>query len=259
MIREIFDIIFPVNCKVCDKPLEKSRYSCLCAECWNQIKFIFPPVCKRCGKPFNAFRNSLAPVIAGDVVADSSAKTKQSDFCLECKQSKNTFYFKCARSAGIYEGVLREAIHLFKYKNKRSLGKHFGEILVNYAQRENIMVDIDIIIPVPLHKSRLQERDYNQSEILASFLKDKFNLPMHKNILKRSKQTQSQVGLKRNERFENIKDAFIVDTTKNNITDKSILLIDDIMTTGATINECARVLTESGAKEVNVLTLARDL
>jgi len=182
------------------------------------------------------------------------AETAEDHLCGECITSKQ--YFSLARAVGIYDKVLLEAIHRFKYNRNMTNGKALGKLM---ASHEFPLFDprrYDLIIPVPLHPKRLRQRGFNQSVILAKEIAKKYTLELALNFLRRKIYTIPQFNLGRTERSSNVKGAFSV-IRQDRIDGRSIILIDDIFTTGNTVQECAKVLLEAGAKEVAVLTLAR--
>jgi ComF family protein len=195
------------------------------------------PVCIRCGKDLaESFKNISEPI------------------CVECKSEK--LYFRYARAVGLYEGVLKESILLFKYKGKTGLGDKLAELMIRSLENIGWCNNIDIIVPVPLHKTRLKERGYNQAELLAIKIGKRFDIPVICNKLQRIKHTNVQTYLRKQDRIDNIKGAFQVNSGEI-FCRKTLLLIDDVFTTGATVNECSRVLKQAGAKEIFVFTLAR--
>ncbi|MGB9629987.1 MAG: ComF family protein, partial [Thermodesulfobacteriota bacterium] len=165
-------------------------------------------------------------------------------------------YFTIARSIGVYEGLLREAIHRWKYKGKTSLNAYFGKWMAEGLSRYWNPNELDLLIPVPLHKTRLRDRGFNQALLLAKEIHSKTGIPYLKRALQKRKPTPPQVNLSGLERERGVRGAFEI-TPRDQIHEKSILLIDDVYTTGATVNECAKVLLKGGAKRVDVLTLAR--
>jgi len=187
------------------------------------------------------------------------------EVCLECqKESKSLICTSCIQkikrthnqpqepiSYGAYEGVLKNLIHLFKYENKFGLAKPLADLLIDLVPK-----DIDCIIPVPLHFEKLQERKYNQSALLAKELSQKLRLPLFLNVLKKKIKTPSQTDLSKTQREKNILGVFSVEN-ENKIYAKNILLIDDVYTTGATVQECQKVLLSHRAQKVFVLTLAK--
>ncbi|HCY19026.1 MAG TPA: amidophosphoribosyltransferase [Deltaproteobacteria bacterium] len=160
--------------------------------------------------------------------------------------------FSIARSIGIYEGVLLEAVQRLKYNGKTSLARPLAKLMT----KEFSMNNYNLIVPVPLHKTRLKERGFNQSLLLARELSKLYNLPIDYLNLRKIRATDPQVNLKGKERIENMKGAFAVKNGAG-FKNKKILLIDDVYTTGATVTECSKVLKKAGAKTIDVLTLAR--
>ena len=159
-----------------------------------------------------------------------------------------------ARSVALYEGVLKEAIHKFKFNGKKRLSGMLGQLMVEHLKCGEIPInDIDLIIPVPLSRQRERERGYNQSRLLADVISRAFNVRMDDVSLKKTKDIKPQFELKREERFLNIIGAF----RSGPLYEKSLLLVDDIYTTGATVAEAAKALKDAGARKVHVLTLGR--
>jgi ComF family protein len=252
--KNFLDLIFPSKCLICR---EKDSLS-FCNSCINKIEYINSSFCFRCGCSLSSFNISF-PV------------------CIECKKHKRRFSFECARAVGIFDEVLRDAINKFKYKKKKILAKPLGELLVNYLKEDkknkfqirgnyelcNLtsyyfpeIHNFDFVIPVPIHKKRVKLREFNQSELLANVIYENFKIPILNNCLIKNIDTASQTELSYEQRLKNVKGAFIV-KNKEKIKQKTILLIDDVFTTGSTVNECSITLKKEGAKKVYVLTLAR--
>jgi ComF family protein len=236
-IKEIIDFIYPQFCKSCNKRLEIDE-ECFCSTCFNKIEVIHPPYCSICGISY--------------------PQADENFICGHClnEKSKGKLIF---RAIGKYDGVLKEAIHIFKYKKRKKLGMILAKFFIKNALeneeiKRNIILTSDAIIPVPLHKSRLREREYNQSEILANELSKYTGLPVVPNWLVRVKHTLPQSTLSKEQRERNVKGVFSV---KQNMNIKRIILVDDIITTGATAKECANVLFSVGVEEIKVLALSR--
>jgi len=155
-----------------------------------------------------------------------------------------------------FETIIMEAIHQFKYGHKLAVGEALGVLMANFSFPFFDCQGYDLMLPVPLHIKKLRERGFNQSLLLARQLANKWTIPVDFSLLKRQKFTLSQTGLNKKEREENIRGAFVV-SDKKKVTGKKIILVDDVYTTGATLNECAKTLRKAGAVEVAVLTLAR--
>ena len=160
-------------------------------------------------------------------------------------------------SASTYDGPLKEAIQRFKFKNRKRLAEPLGLLLVKYLSHSPglNMKELDLIVPVPLHRNRLKERGFNQVELLVKKLAQYFEIPVVP-ALERTRHTKAQFDLARHERFPNIKGAFAVKPYIS-VLNKRVLLVDDIYTTGATIAECSLGLKQAGAKRVEILTLSR--
>lgn len=162
-----------------------------------------------------------------------------------------------AYSACLYEGAIKELIHKFKYSGRTALVNVFAKLMIGCIKENPEIVIVDLITAVPLHKSRLREREFNQSLLLANKIAGEFNIPL-KHALEKTIKTMYQNELTKIERRTNLKNAFKA-CRHAEINEKNILLIDDVMTTGATLNECAYTLLAGGAKKVTCLTLARGI
>lgn len=222
----IIDLFFPtqIKCIFCGK--ETSEFG-ICEECYSKLPFIEGKTCKICGTEIKG----------------------RSSTCIECKDRE--YSFDTNHAILHYIGEVQQKIIAFKQGGKKYYGEDFA-LLIERKYNE-LLEEIDIIVPVPINDNRLKERGFNQSEILCKDLpEDKVN----KNILKRVKDTPHQTGLSRDNRQENLLDGFEV-IDKDVIKNKTILIVDDIYTTGSTLNECAKILKNNGAKSIIGLTLAR--
>lgn len=236
------NLLYPTTCAICNR--KSSDH--FCPTCWDKIELFKQPLCPKCGRPFTS---------------DISLSRSPDHLCSECRDIKT--YFDKAIAIGPYDGTLAEAIHLFKYNRKKGLGRILGRIMVDNIisssslfHTELVEVSSLIILPVPLHPKRLREREFNQSLLLAKEISLTFRIPLIPYNLQRVRWTRPQIELKGEERLKNVKGAFKVKNPKD-IEGKSLLLIDDVYTTGATVRECSKVLKKSGAEKVYVLTLAR--
>jgi len=232
----LLDFILPTSCSFCNSSVGGSLVPYFCASCWADFSSIDGPVCPRCGKPFDS---------------PETLSHSPDHRCLACRQAPPVF--DQALSIGYFEGPLREAIHQFKYRPCRALGKPLAAWM---AVNIRPVSYIDCIIPVPLHVARLRQRGFNQALILAHELSRAFSLPLSFDNLKRVRPTRPQVELTGTERIKNVAGAFAL-RRPGELKDRDVLLIDDVFTTGATMNECARVLKDAGASRVTALTLAR--
>jgi len=236
LLTRILDFILPSFCSYCRSPLGDSGVPRFCNECWSDFSPLQGPVCPTCGRPFGS----------PESLTDSPEHE-----CLSCR--KDPPHFDQALAAGLFEGPLREAIHVYKYRPLRSLGKPLAHWM---AAQVTMTVPLDVAMPVPLHKKRLRHRGFNQALLLAHGVSERFTLPLNYDNLVRTRYTRPQVELSGRERAENVRGAFKL-MRPAEVHDKRILLIDDVFTTGATMNECAKVLKDAGAASVSVLTLAR--
>ncbi len=169
--------------------------------------------------------------------------------------------FVKAVAYGSYDGGLRELIHLLKYEQVRPAAAVLGRLLAEaMSGLESFGIEGSVVVPVPLHARKLRQRGFNQSELIAQeFIKlASGKMTLHARVLQRRRETESQIGLTRHQRRENIRGAFVVDRPQE-ITGREILLVDDVFTTGTTVSECARVLLRAGASKVFVATVARTL
>ena len=229
--------LLPADCLVCRGPLPARHEGGVCLPCWRTFRRLEGPCCRRCGEPVFVFERISHP---------------PSHLCEECRRRVRPFD-RC-RSAGIYDSALREAIHRVKFDGERTLGRCLGRWLARTLPGET--AEADLIVPVPLHPRRARERGYNQSELLSEALAAASGIPHGVRLLAKISPTRSQATLGRQDRRRNLRGTFSL-ARREEASRKRILLVDDIYTTGATVEECARVLRRGGAKSVKVVTLAR--
>lgn len=233
MPSTLLNLIFPPQCLSCDSIVP--THGTLCAECWGGIHFITSPMCARCGLPFDYD------------IGDGA-------LCGECLRAPSSY--SRARAAMRYDDHSRPLVTRFKYADQTLLAPIYGKWLLS-AGRELISAT-DVIIPVPLYYWRFVGRRYNQSALLAQAIARHCALPVIPDGLLRKRATLPQAGLTRAQRADNVKGAFAANPKRaGQWRGKSILLVDDVMTTGATIEQCSKALLKGGAASVNVLTLAR--
>jgi ComF family protein len=219
------DLLFPPNCAGCGKP--GFRW---CGDCQSQIIPIPTPICDICGTPQN-----------------------KSGLCNICQSSRPPYH--ALRSWSVFEGPIRRAIHKIKYRRDMGLGEALANPVADFLQNQNW--NIDMVIPIPLSSQRYKERGYNQIALVAYPLAVIMDLVYSPNALVRCKNTRSQVGLSASERMKNVEGAF--EGKCKLISGKSVLLMDDVATTGSTLYSAAEALKTSGAVKVYTLTLARAL
>ncbi|MFH1625322.1 MAG: ComF family protein, partial [Pseudomonadota bacterium] len=225
----------PTRCLICDRDILDKRSSGICESCLLDIRYVSSPICSKCGVPFQS-----------DVGRDH--------LCGTCLTSK--IYFTKARAVGFYEGLLQEAIHQFKYNRKTLLAKPLGALVATHHFDCIDFKSYDFLVPVPLHFKRLRERGFNQALSLARCIGKRYGTPTDYRNLKRIKWKGPQINLSRQERERNVKGAFSL-CDGNRFKGKSVLLIDDVYTSGATVNACARVMVKAGIRRVDVVTLCR--
>lgn len=235
MAAGLIDILFPPRCITCGGAPEGGGKNPYCTDCLSKVTFIMPPLCTCCGLQF----------------ADTGG---ESHLCGDCISKKP--FFSTARALGIYDTILLDTIHLFKYSGRILIGEIMGRVMADYRYDSLSISEFSLIIPVPLHPKKLRERGFNQSLVLGREIAKKFSIPLDFKTLKRRIDTKPQVKLGKSERAKNVKGAFTVEG-KERIKGKKVLLVDDVYTTGSTANECARMLREAKASDVSVLTLAR--
>ena len=232
---DILDLVYPQHCPLCQKPLGKEEKD-VCADCWRTLAFLPAPFCPYC---------------------KSFLEDEETVFEHRCPYLSKPEDRKilAAKSLGTLDDYYKKLIHRFKYDKKIPLGKRLAQSLGQVVAQDRDFANCDLVIPVPLHRARHRERGFNQSEILAEGVSQATNLPLAKGILKRKKNTKDQTYLNAQQRAENVRDAFVV-TQPEKINDKKVVLVDDVITTGATLNECARMLQKAGAKTIFAVTLA---
>jgi competence protein ComFC len=242
MLRGLFkglkDLIYPSFCLVCKNRVDSAdQQQLVCFSCWDKVEKNLPPFCASCGRHL-------------------SSEAIEKGSCPNCSNYKVNLYFDRAFSPCIYTGSIKQLIHEFKYSGKDYLGKTLGKLLNTFIRDYQLPIEyLDFIIPVPLHNSRKREREFNQAEILSRQVAQEFNKKVLTDNLIRIKPTKTQTELTFRERCRNIENSFRV-TRPEQIKDTNLMLIDDVLTTGATSNEAAKCLKNAGAKKIILLTLA---
>jgi ComF family protein len=238
ILDTILHWVFPVDCAACGGPATERRLPFFCRSCWSSIRPIEDPMCPRCGRPFDS---PLALAYS------------PGHLCGPCRDKPPRF--DRALSPYRYEGVLEQAIRLFKYRRRDALATPLADLILVWANR---LPPADLVVPVPLHPRKLRAREFNQSLLLADRIACRLSLPLSFEHLVRIRDTQPQTELDRREGMRNVRRAFAV-RKPTGLENQRVLLVDDVLTTGATVNDCARALRRAGAKSVCVLTLARRL
>jgi ComF family protein len=233
------DLLYPSLCPVCDMALGPGRRDPLCRGCWTAIERIEPPGCRTCGRPFPSFERALLPAAP--------------PLCHACAVAPPPFDY--ARAAGAYAGALRDALHAFKFGGKRALARPLGDLVIEQCGGL-LGPHVDALVAVPLTRARERERGFNQAALLASHLAAASGLPVKPRWLSRRHRTRSQTELTADERRANVAGAF---AASPRVAGAHVLVVDDILTTGATAGECARTLRGAGARAVGVVAVARVL
>ena len=234
MLGALINLLYPAVCRVCYKKINEFDRN-ICVDCAKKIKERLPPFCIKCGRQLKGGLELTA-------------------VCQDCK--KYAPYFDRAWSACHYDDPLKGLIHDFKYKKISSLSTDFTALIINFMKKYGVGKDCQMILSIPMHPNRLFKREINHSDILAQDLGKKLGIAYSKNTLKKTKDTSFQSKLKREARIKNLHLSFALKNSSI-VRNKNILLVDDLFTTGSTVNECSRLLKDSGARCVEVITLAR--
>jgi ComF family protein len=229
----LLDLLLPPLCPACREPLGQA--AALCASCWSKLSFIAPPYCDRMGVPF-AYDPGPG-VLSMQAIAHPPAYGR-------------------ARAAVQYDDISRILVHGLKYSDRLDLAPMLGRWMAQAGR--SLLADADALVPVPLHWRRLWARRFNQSAALAKIISNESGVPVVVDALKRVKPTLQQVGLTASERAQNVQGAFaVLDAGRPQVAGRKLVLIDDVLTTGATLEACARALLRGGAANVDVLVFAR--
>ena len=244
------DLVFPALCPVCDATLGVGRRDPLCGACWSAITRLDPPWCDRCGA---ASVTRRADPLSGRVAShDGDARAPApTGPCAACATKPPEYDY--ARSAALYEGSLREAIHALKFSGRRALASPLGDLTAERCARA-LPADIDALIPVPLARERERARGFNQAALLAGRIGRRLTIPVRPRWLARIRPTRPQSDLSAAERRANVRDAF---GASPRAAGRHVLVVDDVLTTGATLDACAGALRAAGARRIGVLTVAR--
>jgi competence protein ComFC len=228
---------YPPVCQVCAVQRANADEGYVCRECWSAVRFITPPFCDRCGLPYQ-----------GEITT-----AFQCSNCVEID-----LHFRSARSAVIANKLLLQVIHDYKYRRALWFEPFLADLLIRQAEPILRQEHWNWIVPVPLHPLKKREREFNQAERLAVCLSRVTKIPVKKDLIRRVEATRTQTMLSRQQRAQNVHRAFAVHP-KQKLNGEKIILLDDVLTTGATTNACARSLRQAGAGEICVWTVARGI
>lgn len=229
------NLIFPPVCQVCRNERAGAREGYVGGECWSQVRFVTAPFCERCGLPYEG-------------------SIHHSFVCSNCQDIK--FHFRFARSAVLAGQLILNVIHHYKYNRALYFETFLADLLIRQAAPILDREKWDLIVPVPLHPAKEREREFNQAERLARHLSRAAQIPVRTDLVRRVKPTETQTRLNRAQRAENVHGAFVARGPKL-LNGQRVILLDNVMTTGATTSACARALRQTGAGDVCVWTVAR--
>ena len=230
LANALISVLVAPPCAACGQALEAPLASAVCDACWSGIRLLRPPYCGVCGDSLPSWR-----------------RVHPGRRCDACRARRP--HIDAGRALGDYDGSLRAIVHALKYDGRRSIARPLGELMRRHGGP--LLQGTDMIVPVPLHWCRRWRRGFNQAEDLARVL----GLPVAC-VLRRRRATRTQTGLSADQRAQNVRGAFIL-RRQESVHGLSVVLVDDVSTTGATLEGCARVLKEGGAREVRTLTAAR--
>lgn len=234
MFQSILDIIYPVRCPVCGE-IVVPKGEKICSPCKEKLPFINEPRCMKCSKPL---------------------EYEEKEYCSDCE--RKNYHFDKGFSVWIYNDDMRHSIAQFKYHNKKEYADYYTEEMVRNCGKGIRKTRPDVIVPVPIHRSKYLERGYNQADILARRVGKALGLPVLSDLLIRTKKTLPQKKLSDKERLKNLEKAFEFNQMKMNRYGgkiSKVLLIDDIYTTGSTIEACTNILKQNGIDQVDFLVI----
>lgn len=235
VLDPVLAVVFPSRCAGCGGSLGRPSRGPLCEGCWRLVPRHRAVLC-RCGVPLPAATATAA--------------------CARCRRGLAPF--SAGWSLGPYEGVLRTLVHELKYRARRRVAERLAERVCGDEGARGLLEHGAVLVPVPLHPRRLRERGFNQSELLAAAIARRSGLALAPRALVRRKDTRAQAGLRAGERRRNVAGAFAV-RQRGRVAGRAVVLVDDVLTTGATARACAGELKSAGARSVTVLTVARAL
>lgn len=247
LLGSLFSVLFPASCRLCAGELADAGGIGVCRACWEKVESWQGAVCAHCGLPF----------------ASPEAERAEDVVCAKCRQGE--YAFDLGRSFGLYRGSLRGLILLLKFRRSDRLAEPLGALLVPVwiSTVGDVSPESAVIVPVPLYRSRERERGFNQAELLARGLQHGLKKAgsgraprVESGLLRRIKPTLPQTGLTPRMRQENVHGAFAVSSPER-VRDRLVVLVDDVMTTGATLSACGAALRRAGASQIVALTLAR--
>jgi len=234
----VVSVFFPAGCRICERLLTTSSRVPICDECLQSFERVPSMLCEVCGRPLPGLAQNAEQLL----------------MCPACRDK--TYAFDRARSFALYQGTLVRAILLLKFEHIEPLGTWFAQRLADLVGTEGDRLAADVVVPVPLHRERERERGYNQAALISKPLARRLQLPHKAVLLVRTRARPDKQVLSLEERWESVRGAFAT-RPGSQVDNLRVLLVDDVLTTGATLDACARALREAGAKSVAGLTIAR--
>lgn len=229
VVEAVKDLIFPPRCPVCDNVLKISD-KLICMGCYEKLKYVQSPSCMKCGKPL---------------------KAEEHEYCHDCSEKNHIF----ERGVALFEySSVHESIYRFKYQGRKEYGAFYASQISLHLGKQIEEMKADALIPVPLHKKKMRIRGYNQAQVLAEEMSKYIGIPTRTDMVERKKWTVPQKELNNSERQKNLKKAFNI--VENDVKLDTIIIVDDIYTTGSTINELAREFKKTGVEKVYFIALA---
>lgn len=229
LLREVAEIFYPPRCPVCDEILKPGET--LCKRCGKRVRTASEPVCKRCGKPL---------------------ESERAEYCTDCK--KRTHVYRQGKAVFVYQGSIRESMYRFKYHNRREYAVFYAKEAARLYGEWVTRNEIEVIVPVPMYPWKKRRRGYNQAEVFARALGRELGIPVEEKLVRRVRNTTPQKALNDKERVQNLKNAFQL--ASNIVEYSKILLVDDIYTTGSTMDAVAEQLLSGGAKSIYYICIS---
>jgi ComF family protein len=228
-IKRILYGIFPKTCPMCDKVIRADMY--ICSRCEKKLKYVDEPKCKKCGKP---------------ILVD------EQEYCMDC--TKQNHLYEQGISAFVYSDEVKQSIYRFKYHNRRDYSGFYGMAVAKHFYKDIQRWNGDVLIPVPIHHKKYIQRGYNQAKLLAKDISKWTNIPIDSHLLQRVINTKPQKEMNIKGRSKNLESAFKI--TENVVKYKKVIIVDDIYTTGSTIDACAKVLYDAGVEKIYFISLS---
>lgn len=235
MLKSLIDLIFPPLCHCCREFIPDAGAVHLCHACMKTTEEIHSPLCTICGVPFLTDGRVDHP-------------------CGRCLSGSSSY--ESARAAFTYEGAVRDLIQRLKYDGRVQARRPLSLLTAEHLALFAAETSPDLLVPVPLHARRIRQRGFNQAILISEILSEEWRIPLERRLLRRTRWTEPQVNLAAGERAANVRGAFALAEPKR-VKGARVMLVDDVLTTGSTVNECARVLKKGGAAAVYVVTVAR--